>query len=334
MKKIRLGKTDIMVNKNGFGALPIQRISYEESDLLLKKAFQQGIDFYDTARMYSDSEEKIARALRDKRHQIIIASKTMAKNTTDFWEDLHTSLKNLKTDYIDIYQFHTPGFCPIPEDGSDLYEAMVEAKRQGKIRFIGITNHRLAVAQEALKSGLYDTLQFPFSYLADQREIDLVHQCKEKDVGFIAMKALAGGLIHHSDAAYAYIDQFDHVLPIWGIQKERELEEFLQYQKASPVLNDRIESIIESDREELMGDFCRACGYCLPCPVDIDIPQCARMSLLLRRAPKSMTSTDEWKRKMLMIEQCTQCNQCKEKCPYELNTPELLRKNLEVYQTY
>ncbi len=334
MKTVTLGKTNITVNKNGFGGLAIQRISCEESDRLLRNAFQHGIDFYDTARMYSDSEEKIGRALSDMRDQIIIASKTMAKTPTDFWDDLHTSLSNLKTDYIDIYQFHNPSFCPMPDDGSGLYEAMLKAQREGKIRFIGITNHQMVLAQEAVESSLYDTLQFPFSYLADEREVELVKRSKEKRLGFIAMKAMAGGLIVNAAAAFAYIDQFDSVLPIWGIQKQEELAEFLSFTVTKPEMDETIKGLIEKDREELSENFCRACGYCLPCPVDIEIPHCARMSLLLKRAPSFMTTTDEWKRKMLMIEDCIHCNQCRERCPYGLDTPELLRKNLEDYRPH
>ena len=334
MKTVTLGRTDIKVNKNGFGALPIQRITDDESDHLLKKAYNQGVTFFDTARMYSNSEEKIARALGDVREKIVIASKTMAKTPAEFWEDLETSLLNLRTDYIDLYQFHNPSFCPMPDDGSGLYEAIQKAQSQGKIRYIGITNHRLAVAQEAVESSLYDTLQYPFSYLADQREMDLVNRCREKKVGFIAMKALAGGLIHHSAAAYAFISQFHHVLPIWGIQQEAELDEFIRYHEDPPEMSVSIKNIIEQDKEELSGDFCRACGYCLPCPVAIDIPQCACMSLLLRRAPGFMTTTEEWKNKMLKIGDCIYCNQCKDRCPYGLDTPELLRKNLEDYQPY
>ena len=204
MVKVTLGSTGITVNKNGFGALPIQRISSEASAHLLRKAYEAGIDFYDTARFYTDSEEKIGEALSDVRDNIYIATKTAAQNSEDFWKDLATSLNNLKTDYIDIYQFHNPSFCPKPCDGTGLYEAMLEAKAQGKIRHIGITNHRLNVAMEALESGLYETLQFPFNYLATEKEHKLVEVCREKNIGFIAMKALSGGLITNSKVAYAY----------------------------------------------------------------------------------------------------------------------------------
>ena len=216
-----LGKTKITVNKNGFGALPIQRISKKEAVYLLQKAYDHGIDFYDTARFYTDSEEKLGAAFEGKRDKIFLASKTGAQNTEDFWKDLETTLGNLKTDYLDIYQFHNIPFCPKPDDGSGLYEAMVKAKEQGKIRHIGITNHRLSVAHEAIDSGLYDTLQFPFSYLSGPQELELVEKCKEAGMGFIAMKALAGGLINNFRAAYAYMLGFDNVLPIWGLVPEK-----------------------------------------------------------------------------------------------------------------
>ena len=172
--QVTLGKTGITVDKNGFGALPIQRVSRKEAVYLLHKAFDHGITFYDTARFYTDSEEKLGYAFSEKRDQIFISTKTAAVTPETFWKELETSLGLLKTDYIDIYQFHNPSFCPKPGDESGVYEAMLEAKKQGKIRFIGITNHRLSVAQEAIDSGLYDTLQFPFSYLSTEKELEIV----------------------------------------------------------------------------------------------------------------------------------------------------------------
>ena len=332
MDTVRLGRTNIVVNKNGFGALPIQRISKEDAAKILQKAYENGVRLFDTARMYTDSEEKIGYALSDVRKDIFITTKTMAKDAEGFWKDLEKSLKQLQTDYIDVYQFHNPAFCPKPGGEDGLYDAMLEAKKQGKIRFIGITNHRLAVAQEAIDSGLYDTLQFPFSYLSSEQELNLVEQCKEKDMGFLAMKALAGGLINHSEMAYAYMNQYDNVLPIWGIQRERELDEFLSYQDNPPKMEGEIAERIARDKQELQGEFCRGCGYCMPCPAGIEINNCARMSLLLRRAPSAAYLGEETQEKMKKIEGCLECGQCKSKCPYGLNTPELLKKNYKDYQ--
>ncbi len=329
---VRLGSTGIEVNKNGFGALPIQRISDEEAVYLLKKAYQGGIRFFDTARGYSDSEHKLGLAFEKIRESLFIATKSGAVTGEGMRKDLADSLSNLRTDYIDIYQFHNPAFCPKPGDGSGLYEAALEAKKEGKIRHIGITNHRLSVAGEAISSGLYETLQFPFCYLATEKEEGLVEGCRKADMGFIAMKALSGGLITNSAAAYAHAAQFENVLPIWGVQREKELDEFLSYISQPPAMTEERKALIEKDRKELAGEFCRGCGYCMPCPVGIEINNCARMSLLLRRSPSQLQLTEEAKEKMMKIKDCLQCNQCKGKCPYGLDTPTLLRKNLEDYE--
>ena len=330
--EVRLGSTEIVVNKNGFGALPMQRVSMEEAVALVRRAFEGGITFFDTARYYTDSEEKLGEALEGIRDQVYIATKTGASNGEELKRELETSLKNLRTDHVDIYQFHNPAFCPKPEDGSGLYEAVEEAKAQGMVRHIGITNHRLAVAHEAIDSGLYETLQFPFCYLADEKDIELVEKCKAADMGFIAMKALSGGLITNSRAAYAFEVQYDNVLPIWGVQRQSELAEFLSYIENPPVMTEEIRALIEADKKELAGDFCRGCGYCMPCPVDIEINNCARMSLLLRRSPSAAQLTPEVQAKMMKIKECLHCGRCKSKCPYGLDTPALLEKNLKDYE--
>lgn len=331
MDYVTLGRTGITVCKNGFGALPMQRVSFDAAKELLITAYDSGINFFDTARFYTDSEEKIGYALSHIRDKIYIATKTGAQNAEDFWKDLNTSLTNLKTDYVDIYQFHNSSFCPKPDDGTGLYEAMLEAKRQGKIRFIGLTNHRLAVAHEAIDSGLYDTIQFPFCYLATDKDIEIVNKCKENNLGFIAMKSLSGGLITNSAAAYAYAAKYDNVLPIWGVQRISELMEFISYNTNPPAMNDEIKAIIEKDRKELSGNFCRGCGYCMPCPAGIEINNCARMSLLLRRSPSELQLTPQVQEKMKKIEGCLHCNKCKSKCPYGLDTPKLLEDNYKDY---
>lgn len=332
MDMVTLGSTGITVNKNGFGALPIQRISLEDAAELARKAYAAGITFFDTARAYSDSEVKLGEAFDGMREKVYIATKTMAQDVEGFWKDLETSLKNLRTDYIDIYQFHNPVFCPKPGDGTGLYEAMLEAKAQGKIHHIGITNHRLAVAHEAIESGLYETLQFPFCYLATEKDMEVEEACRKAGIGFIAMKALSGGLINNSRAAYAFEAQYENVLPIWGVQREKELDEFISYIENPPKMDEEIKALIEHDRKELIGEFCRGCGYCMPCPADIEINNCARMSLMLRRAPSDAWLTEEWQEKMKKIENCLHCNKCKNHCPYGLDTPALLQKNYEDYK--
>ncbi len=332
MKTITLGKTNITTPQNAFGALPVQRCDMDTAVRILRKAYEGGMTYFDTARAYSDSEEKIGEALSDVRDKIFIATKTMGRDTETVKKHLDESLKNMRTDYIDVYQFHCVEQCYRPGDGTGMYELLEDFKRQGVIRHIGITAHKIGIAEEIVKSGLYETLQFPFSYLSGEREEKLVRDCKENDIGFVCMKGLAGGLITRSEAAFAYISQFDNALPIWGIQRESELDEWLSYMDEAPQMNEELKAYIKKEREELTGDFCRGCGYCMPCPMGITINQCARMSLMLRRAPSSGWLNDHWQAEMKKIETCINCRQCESKCPYELHTPELLKKNYEDYK--
>ncbi|GHU74102.1 aldo/keto reductase [Spirochaetia bacterium] len=332
MTTTTLGRTGLKVNKDAFGALPVQRVEKSAAVKLLQKALDGGINLFDSARGYSDSEEKIGAAFSGRRDKVIIATKTGSKDAETFWEHLETSLSTLKTDYIDVYQFHNPDFVPRPGDGTGLYEAILKAKEQGKIRFIGISNHRVPVAKEAVESGLYDTLQFPFNYLSDDQEIALVKLCLEKNVGFIAMKALSGGLLTDIGACHGWLAQFSNVVPIWGIQRESELDALFSVMNRGAELSAVEKSRIEADRKELAGTFCRGCGYCMPCPAGILINTCARMSLLIRRAPSARFLGEEWQQEMGKIKNCKHCGHCTSHCPYGLDTPALLAKNYEDYQ--
>ncbi len=336
MKNITLGSTGITVPQNGFGALPIQRISQEKAVKLLRRAYEGGMRYFDTARVYTDSEEKLGAAFGDgwlKREEIYIATKTEAETPEEFWKDLETSLKLLKTEYIDVYQFHNLPRCFRPGDGSGMYEAMLEAKQQGKVRHIGATAHKLGVAREVIESGLYETLQYPMSYLAEDKEIELIEACHKQNMGFVCMKGLAGGLITNARAAMAFLSQFDGLIPIWGIQRDRELEEWLGFMDETPALDDELREFIKKERQSLMGDFCRGCGYCMPCTVGIEINNCNRMSLMIRRAPSEGWLGEHWQAEMAKIDDCVDCRQCVSKCPYELDIPNLLRKNLEDYRS-
>ena len=335
IRNITLGKTGITVPQNAFGALPLQRNSKELAVKLLRDAYTGGMRFFDTARAYSDSEIKVGAAFSDfvDREKIYIATKTHALTPDDIKKELAQSLENLRTDYVDLYQLHCAGRLYAPGDGTGLYETLQELKDKGKIRHIGITAHKIGVAEEIAESGLYETLQFPFSYLASERDVELVRTCKKNDVGFIAMKGLSGGLITNAAAAFACIYMFDNVLPIWGIQREEELSQWLEFMENPVSMTPDIMSFVEAERKNLSGDFCRGCGYCMPCPVGITINQCARMSLMIRRAPSAAWLTPEWQEKMSMIKNCLHCNACKSKCPYELDIPNLLIKNLEDYES-
>ncbi len=335
MKKIRMGKTEIMATKTSFGALPIMRVSMSEAREILRYAYDSGINYYDTARQYTDSEEKIGYALSDVRDKIYIATKSNKLTVAEMEKELHTSLKNLKTDYIDVYQLHNPPFCPKPDGEDGIYDFLVKAKEAGKIRNIAITNHRLHVAKEAIESGLYSLLQFPHAYLSTEVEIDVARLSVEADMGFVAMKPFAGGALQHASAVYSFFAKAENVLPIYGIQKLEELKEILSFEE-NPPNEDEVKAIIEKDRKELSGDFCRNCGYCLPCPVDIDVAAVSRSYHNLRRMPAEMMITDAWAKMMEDTKKCVNCGACVKRCPYDLNPPsrfEMLRVDYEEHYT-
>lgn len=334
MKKVRLGQTELMVTKTSFGALPIQRISFDEAGRLLREAYEAGVNFYDTANAYTDSEKKLGQALGDVRKDIVIATKTAPGELDVMKRHLEQSLRDLRTDYIDIYQLHCAPKLYRPGEADGIYDWMLEMKRQGVIRHIGITAHRIGVAEEALESGLYETLQFPFSVLANEREIALVHTAEKRDVGFIAMKAMAGGLISHPEVTFAFLQQYPQVVPIYGIQREEELRQWLALDAEPPRWDERMQQLAQEEKAGLSGDFCRACGYCLPCPQGIPIPNAARLRLLMTRSPYKPYLTQEWRAEMEKVSTCINCRQCVSRCPYSLDTPRLLRENLAWYQGF
>ena len=334
MRIIRLGSTNLDVSGVSFGALPIQRISMEQATLILRRAYEGGINFFDTARGYTDSEEKIGTALSGVRDKIIIASKSPAKDGNGVTSDINKSLTMLKTDYIDVLQIHNPKTMPFPDDGTGRYEALLKAKEAGKIRHIGFTNHRFDCVEQAAKSGLYEVIQYPFSILSSQQEMDFVNRCRDLDIGFIAMKALSGGLVRHIPAAYTFMRRFENVVPIWGIQKMEELEQFLTLEAAPPAWDAAMQAQVEEERKELNKNFCRGCGYCLPCPEDIAVPMLARMGLFLARGPWKREVTPEAQAKYANADNCTNCGQCASRCPYELNPAALVKEHYTYYKQF
>ena len=334
MDQIRLGRTELYVSKTAFGALPIQRISHADAVKLVRRAYESDINYFDTANAYTDSEEKLGAALHDVRHEVIISTKSGGGDKKTVQTHIEESLRRLQTDYIDLFQFHNPAQLPDPEDPDGPFAAVLEAKQKGYIRHIGITNHRLKVARAAIDSGNFETMQFPFCYLAAPQDLEIVEKCKAADMGFIAMKGLSGGLLNNAEACYAFMQEYPNVVPIWGIQKEEELDQWLELTARDPHITPEIQAVIDKDRKELAGNFCRSCGYCLPCTAGIDIPQAARMSALLRRSPYQPYMSDEWYAKMHKIEECVHCDACKSRCPYGLDTPALLQAMLKDYDAF
>ena len=332
MNTIRLGRSELMVTKTAFGALPIQRISTAEAVKLVRRAYEGGINYFDTANMYTDSEEKLGLALKDVREKVIISTKSGATDKHGAMAHIEQSLRHLG--YIDLFQFHNPAVLPDISDPNGAFAAALEMKEKGYIRHIGITNHRHHIAKAAIESGNFETLQFPFCYLATDVDLELVELCKQADMGFIAMKGLSGGLLNNAAACHAFMQQYENVVPIWGVQRMEELEQWLSLAETSGAMTEELKAVIEKDRAELAGSFCRGCGYCMPCPAGIEINNSARMNMLLRRAPYRPYLTDEWYEKMHRIENCIHCDSCKSRCPYGLDTPALLQYMLKDYDEF
>jgi len=325
MQKTVFGKTALTVGRTGFGCIPIQRIPYEESTALLQHAYGNGVTLYDTANGYTTSEDRIGTALHHVRDKIVLCTKSGAQTPETLMEHIENSLRMLRTDYIDVFQFHNPSFVLRPEGEDGLYACALKAKEQGKIRHIGITAHSKDNAKTAVLSGLYDTLQYPLSYLSSNEELALIDLCREHNIGVLAMKSLCGGLIGNAKAAFAFLRQYENVIPIWGIQKMTELNEFLLYENEPPLLDSDLQKAIEADKTELRGSFCRCCGYCLPCPAGISINNAARITFLAKRAVKEYWLSEEWQKNMRLIDNCTGCGHCKQHCPYGLDVPVLLK---------
>ena len=334
MKKVMLGNTGLMVTRTAMGCLPIQRVDFDTAKAILRRAYDAGINFFDTARAYTDSEEKVGYALSDVRENIVIATKSGAATGAELTAQLETSLKNMKTDYVDIYQFHNANDLPQPGGADGRYDAALAAKKAGKIRHIGITCHSMESAFRAVESGLYETLQYPFNHLSTEKEIELVKLCAEKGVGFICMKGMSGGLISNARIPFAFIRQFENAVPIWGVQRLSEIEEFISLENNPPALTPEMQAEIAKDRAELAGAFCRSCGYCMPCPAGIPINNANRMRELLTRSPYRNWITPQWREGMEKIENCTKCGKCAKKCPYGLKPYETLPAQLAFYREF
>ena len=334
MKKIVLGQTGLEVTKTAMGCLPGQLCDEEYAVRLLRAAFDKGINYFDTANAYTDSEKKIGLALADVRDQIVISTKSAALDKAGVLAHIENSLRMLKTDHIDLFQFHQVAAVPDPNDPNGAYAGALEAKRRGWIDHIGVTTHRVNVAEACIASGYFETLQFPFSYISAKRDLALADKCKKANMGYIAMKGLAGGMLTNARACQAFMNSYDNVVPIWGIQRLEELDEWIALGEAEVEMDEELAAFIQKERQELSGSFCRSCGYCMPCPVGIEIRNCARMNMLLRRSPWQPYMTEEWRQKMEKINDCLECHRCSSRCPYQLDTPNLLKYMLKDYREF
>lgn len=339
LEKVRLGRTGLMVTRVSMGCIPIQRITKDEAVALLHRAFDYGINFYDTANFYTDSEEKIGAAFEGaKRQRIFIATKSMSDTYDGCMAHIDESLRRLKTDYLDIAQWHNPKDIENFQEKRGPYQALKDAQKAGKTRFIGFTNHNMGRTRAAIDSGAFDTIQFPTSVLSTQAEMDISFKCRDRDLGYIAMKGMAGGLLDDGRVPFAFLNQFPHIVVIWGMEKLSELEQFVTLARNPEPFTEAMQAEADALRKEYGDGFCRSCGYCMPCPANIPLPTVMRIVRMIKRAAPYAQFTPERLEEIRRIDECQNCGHCRAHCPYNLDIPRVLKEQqagyMELYEEY
>lgn len=321
MEKRRLGRTGIMATPISFGALPMQRCAMEEAGEVLIAALDAGINFFDSARAYTDSEAKIGRYIAGRRSEYALATKSMARTKAAMAKDIELSLATMQTEYIDIYQMHNVKTeqewdTVMAPDGA--LAALKEAQAAGKIRHIGITSHNVDMLIRAVKTGEFSTVQVPFNCVEQRAMQDLFPLARTHDVGMIVMKPLGGGLIDQVDLALRFVLQEAGVVAIPGMDRVEHIRENLaaaqNFRPLTIAENDKLASIAT----ELGANFCRRCGYCMPCAVGIDIPQMFIFQLQYNRYGLKTAIPERYKGQAVKASACIECGECEERCPYNL----------------
>jgi predicted aldo/keto reductase-like oxidoreductase len=334
LKEIVLGRTGLKVKSMGFGGIPIQRVSEKEAIRVVRKCFELGINYFDTARGYTTSEERIGKALEDMRDKVFLATKSHQRNAQGIRDELETSLRHLKTDHIDVYQLHNvtneEQWSKVREPGG-AYEAMLDAKEDGLINHVGVTSHNPDLAVEMARSGLFETVMIPYNYLTTKPAELLLPTCKNLEVGTIIMKPFGGGAFSNANTALKYVlsnPNCDLVIP--GMLSIAEVEENVSVWNGDHTLTEDEQALIEKDKRDLGDQFCRSCNYCQPCPQGIPISTILRTEMqVLRRMGWSSERADEVKRAKLLLDTCIHCGACESRCPYNLPIQDLLPKAME-----
>lgn len=325
MEKFKLGKTDLNVTRIGFGGIPIQSLESGAAQDVVAYAFQKGINFFDTARSYTTSEERMARALEAKRSEVILASKVRLKEVKLVEEDFNLCLQKLNTSYLDLIQLHNIAESSLVATfkKGGVYDYFQSEKKAGRLRYIGITTHRPQILLEVLDMGVFDTIQFPFNFIENEPLEELIPKAKRAGVGIIIMKPLAGGSFRDNTAALRWLLQFEGILPIPGMRSVEEIDSNL---KALTGTNSE-EDIrrLEEDSNALGKDFCRRCGYCKPCPNGISVEFIVRAEQFFQRSGWQRLNRDHVK-KFYQGLNCEECGICEEKCPYNLPITKMIKK--------
>jgi len=331
MEKIRLGKTNLMVSRLGFGGIPIQRLTENEAIAVIKRCLDLGITFFDTANAYSTSEARIGKAISGRRESVIIATKSGARKPEEMEEHLKLSLQNLATDCIDLYQFHGvsdfKGLETITAPGGVL-EFALKARKAGLIRHIGITSHQIDVAKKAVQTGLFETLMFPFNFLTPEASEELIPLCRKNDVGFIAMKPLAGGMVDNARVAIKFLLQFPDIVVIPGIEKITEIEEIVGIYNEKTGLTPTEKAEMEEIRQSLGSRFCHRCDYCQPCTTGIPISMVMTARSFYKRLPPERFFSPMIASAIEKAALCSECGECEKRCPYKLPIREMLKEQV------
>jgi aryl-alcohol dehydrogenase-like predicted oxidoreductase len=341
MDTVRLGKTELMVSRVGIGGIPIQRPPFDDAVRTIRRALDLGVSLIDTSRGYGDSEERIGAAIAGRRDQVIIATKGGWRDRTTAAGHIEESLKRLKTDVIDLWQFHgvntLEGYEGLFAPGGAM-EAAQAALQAGQIRHIGLSSHSPDVARKAITSGRVETIQIPFNLIGREIGEELAPLAREQDVGFIAMKPFAGGMLRKATLVIRYLLQFDHVVPIPGIERAAEIEEIVAIAERGPnPLTPKEREEIDEIRTALGTRFCRRCLYCMPCPQGVEIQPLMTLPVLWELWPPEVAFSEESigiyvKRVVESAENCIQCGECESKCPYELSIREMIAEHVELYR--
>lgn len=336
MRYLPLGKTGLTVSEVGFGGIPIIRLDAEAAVVVLRRAFDAGITLYDTAHAYRDSEEKIGRALGEVRAKVVLATKTIRRDATGAVEQLENSLRMMKTEYIDIYQLHQIAQekdWDIVTGPGGAMEAVIKAKEQGKIRYIGVTSHNLAMAVKLVKTGMFSTVQFPFNFIEEAAKDELHVAARERGMGILAMKPFAGGMIDHAGIAFKFLRQHPDVIALPGFDSPERVDEVVSFYRQPNRVTKKDLRLMEKYRLELGKQFCRRCEYCQPCPQGVMItPAMAYKVVASRMSPQ--VAVEFSKIPMESVTLCTECRECVDRCPYELPIPDILKMHYDLYEQH
>ena len=333
MDYVTLGKTGLKISRMGFGGIPIQRIDAQGTKELIHKMADAGVNYIDTARGYTVSEEYLGHALEGVRDKFVLATKSMARTKDAMAADIEKSLDNLRTEYIDLYQVHNPSMEQLDEviaEGGAL-EALQEAKKEGKIGHIGLTAHSVEVFERALELDWVETLMFPYNIVENQIE-HLMEKCKEKNIGFICMKPLAGGAIEDPKLALRFICANPNVtVVIPGMYTQEEVEQNVAAaDDESPLTEEELQKA-EEIKSQLGNNFCRRCNYCAPCTQGINIPSVFLFEGYLKRYNLEAWARERYGTLKVKASACIQCGECETRCPYHLPIREMLKKSAEEF---